>query len=365
MIFENTIIDRMTEADVRAEIIDPILAKLGFRFGTKHYVERERKLLYPYTFIGHKSRKDVPVGSADYICGVDGQRGAFAVEAKRGDLPISNADVEQAHSYAVHPEVRADFFVLSNGHQFSIYETMRGSADEPVVSVANSELDKRFFEIEALLAPVCLAKNCTRTFDLGRPLAAGRGSRLELGAGWIRTLVSEASVDAPHDSAVFQQIVASGLFEKMQNDLEEIRQYRQPIVGGIVRREEDGRMRADVEFSSANDKLAHNLAAMNLQRISFFANSSDFDANPFTLFETLREGTVPEGTEVYPGIRGNLEKTGVTVEFALQYRVLGQLVGDRFFGNYMGLSVLVARSPFIAIPPLILRHEGEFETAVR
>jgi len=60
---------QMNEADVREEVIAPLLRHLGYRSGTNHNVIREQPLSYPKAFLGRKQRND-PIlrGKADYIC---------------------------------------------------------------------------------------------------------------------------------------------------------------------------------------------------------------------------------------------------------------------------------------------------------
>src|SRR5437016_14640977 len=77
--------DAMNEADVRAEVIDPVLHALGYRSGTEHNILRERalELRYLHIFLGRKKPGKDPVlrGKPDYICEVRGFA-RWPVEAK-------------------------------------------------------------------------------------------------------------------------------------------------------------------------------------------------------------------------------------------------------------------------------------------
>lgn len=82
------------EAEVRFHIIDPIVHSLGYPGTEDVYLKLEEKLSYPYFHIGHKSKRDVPIGFPDYRAGLRGARGSFIVEAKAGNVPITQEEVE-------------------------------------------------------------------------------------------------------------------------------------------------------------------------------------------------------------------------------------------------------------------------------
>ena len=56
-------------------------------------------------------------GKADYILEASGKV-RWVIEAKAPDVQIDIDAIEQAWSYASHAEIRAVYFVLSNGKEF-------------------------------------------------------------------------------------------------------------------------------------------------------------------------------------------------------------------------------------------------------
>lgn len=364
MIFDPDALRKMTEADVRAEILDPIVARLGYRFGGTYYVERERTLRYPYGYVGHKSKRDVPLGAADYVCGIDGRRGSFAVEAKRGNHDITLEDIEQAHSYAAHPEIRADFFVLSNGSLFNIYETMRGVNDSPILSLNNKDIEDLFHQIEAILRPDCLEKNCTKLYDLGLPLANGYGSSATLGSGWLQVKGFECYFDCSEDDPLLLYIKGMGLLDQIDSQVRQLTKYRQPITGGRLARYDDGSVFADVKFGSIHELLEHNMIALNLQEISFFSNSPQIEVNIPTIFETLREDIIPVGTELYDAMSEKMSSLNIETLLTLYYRAMGYLADDKFRGDFSGLAIYEFKNPLFPVPPLVSKYDGEFEIGV-
>jgi hypothetical protein len=113
----------MNETDVREIIVRPLIERLGYRHGTDANIRTEQTLRYARSFLGRKNpKKDPPlVGRADYICDVI-SFGRWIVEVKSPGQDLTQDDVEQAHTYAAHPEIAATFFLVTNGRVFRLYE---------------------------------------------------------------------------------------------------------------------------------------------------------------------------------------------------------------------------------------------------
>ena len=50
----------LNEADIREEVIAPLIRTLGYRSNTEHNVTREWPLRYPYNYLGRKNPKKDP-----------------------------------------------------------------------------------------------------------------------------------------------------------------------------------------------------------------------------------------------------------------------------------------------------------------
>jgi predicted type IV restriction endonuclease len=133
--------DKLNEADVREEIIAPLVRQLGYRSDSENNVLRELPLRYPSVFFGRKSQKKDQLlrGKADYVLEA-GRRVRWVIEAKSPAAGISDDDVEQAYSYAVHAEVRAVYFVLCNGREFIIFQTNMGPGVSPLLKLSYDQL---------------------------------------------------------------------------------------------------------------------------------------------------------------------------------------------------------------------------------
>lgn len=98
-------------------------------------------------------------------------------DAKRPSEDINSiANIQQAYSYAIHPEVKSQHFALCNGHALAVF-----SVDEaqPLLKVDFADFEKRWVDIEQHLAPRFLLEPILRRFapDLGFAF-----SRLSLGS---------------------------------------------------------------------------------------------------------------------------------------------------------------------------------------
>jgi len=84
----------MNEADVREDVAMPLLAKLGYAFGTASDIVREKTLEYPNDLLGRRKKSDPPLrGRADYILTVLGA-GSWTLEIKAEDVEIDREAIE-------------------------------------------------------------------------------------------------------------------------------------------------------------------------------------------------------------------------------------------------------------------------------
>jgi hypothetical protein len=186
--FEVLRFEKLNETDVREEVIAPLVRRLGYRSGTDCDVIREQSLRYPKLFLGRKDTKKDPElrGKADYILEVEG-RLRWVIEAKAPEVPLGQDQIEQAWSYANHPEVRSIYFALCNGREMAVYRTAFGPAAEPTLRVNYEDFDARWQLIENLLGPIALRRDYPNVeLDVGLPIAPGLRSVARITNGVIR-----------------------------------------------------------------------------------------------------------------------------------------------------------------------------------
>ena len=139
------------EDAVREEIIAPVLRRAGYRPTGPLRVQRSKSLLHPFVMIG--SRKHPVSIVPDYTL-YDGDQPLMILDAKNpSDEVLKSTHVEQAYSYAIHPEVRCEIYALCNGREWSFFHTGRSA---PLFTVATSEVDARWDEVAKVLSPAVL-----------------------------------------------------------------------------------------------------------------------------------------------------------------------------------------------------------------
>lgn len=152
------------EDAVREEIVVPIIKGLGYSSNKPNQIIRSRKLLHPFVSIGSK-RKDVYI-IPDYLLEVDGKP-AWVLDAKSPTEAITKSqNVEQAYSYAIHSEVRVNFFALCNGREFVLYNIQK---IEPVLQFPLNAIPLYWDFLKELLSPekVFSDNHFTLAKDLG------------------------------------------------------------------------------------------------------------------------------------------------------------------------------------------------------
>lgn len=136
------------EDSVREEIIIPIIKGLGYSADKPNQIIRSRSLLHPYVSIGSK-RKNIYI-IPDYLFEIN-DKVAWVLDAKSpSESTIKSVHVEQAYSYAIHSEVRANYFALCNGVYFTLYNI---SQDEPLLHFPTRAISGYWGQLKEFLLP--------------------------------------------------------------------------------------------------------------------------------------------------------------------------------------------------------------------
>lgn len=140
------------EDAVREDLIAPLIRKLGYKASGPVRAQRSKNLVHPFVMIGSKKNQINIV--PDYTLYVNDQPLAI-IEAKgpREEI-VRSHHVEQAYSYAIHPEVRADIYALCNGRELVVYSVSQWN---PILHVSLSDIDKYWPEVEEALHPKFLS----------------------------------------------------------------------------------------------------------------------------------------------------------------------------------------------------------------
>jgi hypothetical protein len=275
--FEPMQFKKLNETDIREEIIAPIVRILGYRSGTKNDVIREQSLRYPRAFIGKKDAQKDPLlrGKADYILEANGKV-RWVIEAKAPDVTIDIDAIEQAWSYANHAEIRAVYFVLTNGKTFQIYQTNQGPNMGPIFSATYNELDQKLANIKNILTPETILRDHSEIIpDLGEPLGPGLRSFVRITNGLIK-------------------------YEKSSLNLRVLSELQTGIAEGAIERDEQGRMVAYVRTTGPSRSLQELNERLGLSTFEMLSPDSSISTDAVKPTTFLYENTVilPKGEEL-------------------------------------------------------------------
>ncbi len=136
------------EDSVREEIILPIIKGLGYSSSKPNQIIRSRKLLHPFVSIGSQKKNIYII--PDYLFEVN-DKPAWILDAKAPTENILKSHhVEQAYSYAIHSEVRVNFFALCNGKEFVLYSVDKA---KPVLHFPVQSIPTYWESLQKFLSP--------------------------------------------------------------------------------------------------------------------------------------------------------------------------------------------------------------------
>lgn len=141
-----------------------MLTRLGYAPSGQNRIARSKRLQHPFIYAG--TRK-CPVNIIPDYTLFAGEKAILILDAKRPSEDISSiANVQQAYSYAIHPEVKCQHFALCNGRSLAVFSV---DAAEPLLEVVFADFEKRWIDIERHLSPRFLLEPILRQFapDLG------------------------------------------------------------------------------------------------------------------------------------------------------------------------------------------------------
>jgi 16S rRNA G966 N2-methylase RsmD len=131
------------EDSVREEIISPLLKNLGY---TQENIVRSRN----FKFKLGSQKKEITL-IPDYLLELDGKY-ACVLDAKAPKENIISGDnINQAYSYATHPEIRSSYFALCNGKEFSLFKT--STSDRPILFFSTDDINDNWEKLKYYISP--------------------------------------------------------------------------------------------------------------------------------------------------------------------------------------------------------------------
>ena len=132
-----------SEADVREEIISPLLKILGYDKQSYFSIDRTK----PIQLLGRRNYLDYnfTLWSANF----------WLLEAKKpkgAGKKFGVSDIRQAVGYAVHPEINAALIVLCDGQKIAVFDREQNQR-EPILTVEVTNLQRDIDQLRAILSP--------------------------------------------------------------------------------------------------------------------------------------------------------------------------------------------------------------------
>ena len=133
-----------TEADIRAEIIDPIVRILGYQKGQSYSVDREKYI----PFRGKKKYIDYSITLWE--------KNFWLIEAKKpnpNQTEFNYEELSQAVEYSVHPAIDAVLIVLCDGIKLEVFDREQSLRDS-VLKISINNITENINSLRKILSPL-------------------------------------------------------------------------------------------------------------------------------------------------------------------------------------------------------------------
>jgi hypothetical protein len=310
---------------VRETIFRPLLHDLGYWQGTPANIETEKTLRYDRMSLGRKKPTDPPLtGRADYVCTVVGVA-SWIGEAKGPGEPITQEDVEQAHSYARHPAINGQYMLLMNGVEVRLYQA--SNIESPLATFGVDEIPSRLPSLISILGPEAIRQRFARPFspseqslkEIGSGIGRGLGPAGRAMGGFVEYTEHDATGGTTQQILDEYGIGARGI-----------------VTGGAVYRLPGGQIRADIKITQPNKKQDALARLMNLEWFKLQSSDEYISRNPEapTIFTGQTTGGMPAGQDVtgVPGMQPGT-RLQIAMHFVADLRATGWLEGSSFKGQ--------------------------------
>jgi hypothetical protein len=324
---------RLNETDVREEIIAPLIRELGYQSASEHNVLREQSLRYPRNYLGRKNPKKDPVlrGKADYILEAGGAV-RWIIEAKAPSSNINSDEIEQACTYANHPEVCAVYFVLCNGKTLQIYQTNRGAEAPPVLSIDYEKLSDSTTKtiLFNLLSPQAVLRDHPRQLiDLRPPIGPGLRSIVRVTGGYISYHKSTLPIPALNELQV-------------------------SIMSGAIERDSENRMIAFLESRGPTRSIQEFVERLGLSKFEMLSidGSISTDTKKPTKFTYTKSVTFPAGEELLDVNTWKMVVLPIDMHVNVTATASGIIEANKFYGSFINDMIINETIP--------INLEGQF-----
>ncbi len=256
----------------------------------------------------------------------------WVIEAKS---PIELLDidvVEQAFTYANHPEVGAIYFCLCNAHEFQVYQTSSGAHSPPILKVAYADLQNSLSTLENLVGPLAIRRDWKdQSIDCGKPIGPGLRSIVQITGGFIEYHGSN------QPDARLSGITVS-------------------ITDGAIERDEKGHLIGFFRMRSPFAQVQRTVEKLGLNGFEAICTDSTLstDRDTPSKFYSVQTLRFPKGENLYDFTSGKEVSLPMEIAVKAETFAVGHLEGEKFSGIFKAKLNLGAIAP-----PMIT--EGKFQ----
>lgn len=351
------------ETDVREGIAAPFLSALGYAKGTDADILREQdlKLQYPHLFLGRKKPGRDPVlrGRPDYVLRVIGVC-RWVFEIKAPSAALDRAAIEQALSYARHPEINAELVALLNGREFKLFEVGQTADDEPILATQDCAPGKLVDLCGNVLTPAALRRDRRPAIDRGRSLGGGlRSTEAIQGGSLTHTFAQWAIIDWP--SAFAPQLKAA-----LDQNQPIIPGFQLQISGGRIERSEAGAIVAVADWKAPYKQMDDFLKIKGLNQLQYVCLDPEISSDPErpSMFDVVMNLQMEEGEQVFDMMRREFIAYGLPAVAEMRGYALGYIDGRSFLGEFKQDTTVTMTMPFGGRVVIVNKMEGTFEVRV-
>jgi hypothetical protein len=338
----------MNEADVREEVAMPLLRALGYEMGSANDIIREKTLAYSNNFLGRKKKTDPPLrGRADYILTVLGA-GAWTLETKAEGVDIDRDAIEQAITYARHPEVAGAYAAILNGTRFVAFHNTQRSDDVPLIDLSVENVSHLARALQSSLSPAAIRQDCSPPkVDLDMPLAKGLKSTAK---------ISKASILYDKFSWSSNIVVPPQATAQLDETCRRQSGFRVNAYGGSIRRDGQSRIIAELDWAFPNDDLKRFAEQKQIADMKYICLSSVLSEDPLkpTVFHVAGNVNVNIGDSLFDVARWTVKIADV--DAAMAY--CGQATGFLKSGVFQGFVEARYEMSFPALPTVLVAMYG-------
>jgi hypothetical protein len=264
--------------------------------------------------LGTKNPKNDPLlrGKADYVLEVE-RKVVWVVEAKAPSVDIGSNEMEQAWSYANHPEIRAAYFALCNGKTLQIYQVNKGPKCGPVANFRYEEFREKLEVIRNVLGPKALLRDFPDVSpDLAEPIGPGLRSLVRIASGIIR-------------------------YEKNSLNSSVLNDIQITVVSGAVQRNEDNKLIAYLRTIVPVQSLQALNEKLGLDEFEMTSDDKTIsnDKNKQTIFKYSRSIILPVGEKVLDLSTWKTIDLPINIRCDVKAQASGFLQANKFSGKFI------------------------------